>query len=57
MCNQALFSVESKLLYKPTRKWFDKLVIPLYKLTQKYKDSIEYSHIGFPEDWIDMLNW
>ncbi|MGN0487866.1 MAG: Abi family protein [Ruminococcus sp.] len=44
-----------KFLYHSPEKLSDALIDPLEKLIEEYKDSINLSHIGFPDNWKQIL--
>ena len=44
-----------KLLYANEDKWDDTFVKPLTVLVSEYSDSITLDHIGFPDNWMDLL--
>ena len=46
-----------KFLYIYKEKWNVVFVEPLKELVSEYKDSISFSHIGFPENWKDLLKY
>lgn len=44
-----------KFLYHSPERFDNALVVPLQNLLDEYSDSIELSHIGFPENWDSIL--
>jgi len=44
-----------KLLYPHAHKWNAVFVLPLDTLVDEYRDSISFHHIGFPENWLELL--
>jgi len=44
-----------KLMYPYPDKWNDDFYMPLCDIMDKYKNSIDTIHIGFPSDWKDLL--
>ena len=44
-----------KFLYPRPELWIHNFVKPLKKLIFDYKDSIELKHIGFPQNWEEIL--
>ena len=45
-----------KFLYPHKSNWNMVFVTPLTKLIAEHKDSIILGHIGFPENWVDILS-
>jgi abortive infection bacteriophage resistance protein len=46
-----------KLLYREKKKWNSIFVKPLKELVVEYRDSISFEHIGFPENWVELLEY
>lgn len=44
-----------KFLYQSPEHLLSALIIPLENLINEYSDSIQLSHIGFPDNWIEIL--
>lgn len=55
--NDRLFAVLfiCKRLYAPAREWNNGLLLNLQSLIDQYKDRVDISRLGFPEDWLDIL--
>ena len=45
-----------KYLYPTPQKWNSRFIIPLNALIDEYKTNISLSHIGFPENWMELLS-
>jgi abortive infection bacteriophage resistance protein len=44
-----------KFLYPHKKNWGISFVLPLETLVNEYKDSVSFAHIGFPENWKELL--
>ena len=44
-----------KLLYRDIGNWTTSLFIPLQALIDEYSTSIEFAHINFPDNWLELL--
>mgnify|MGYP004560723235 FL=1 len=44
-----------KALYPNTKKWNEKIIPTLEKLFCSYRNDIELHHIGFPNNWVELL--
>ena len=44
-----------KQLYPEKQRWAEKSVSSLKSIIEKYSNSIELDHIGFPENWEELL--
>jgi len=44
-----------KFLYAHKHKWNTSFVVPLETLVGEYQDSVDFKHIGFPENWLELL--
>lgn len=55
--NQRLFShiLVLKYLYQSADKWNNSFLEPLSALIAEYSSDIELDHIGFPDNWEDLL--
>lgn len=46
-----------KYLYPNRGRWEDEVLIDLTALVEEYQDSIKLNHIGFPDNWISLLEY
>lgn len=44
-----------KRLFEPIREWNNTFLVNLESLIDQYKDDIDMSRLGFPENWMDIL--
>ncbi|MCL1866145.1 MAG: Abi family protein, partial [Oscillospiraceae bacterium] len=45
-----------KFLCKSDEKWETSFVIPFEALIEKYREHIKLRHLGFPKNWLELLN-
>ena len=55
--NRKLFSqiLTLKFLYPDKKEWEDRIMTELRALIEEYESDISLVHIGFPEDWDEMI--
>ena len=55
--NRKLFSqiLTLKFLYPDKNEWESRIMTELRALIEEYGDDISLSHIGFPENWDEMI--
>lgn len=46
-----------KLLYRTQPTKWNSIIEELYALVDQYRVYLDFSHIGFPEDWNNVLRW
>ena len=58
-CNGRIFDqlLMLKFLYTHKHNWNTSLVLPLETLISEYYDVIDYKHIGFPNNWKELLEY
>ena len=58
MCSGRVFDqlLMLKFLYPHKGSWGTSFVLPLETLINEYQDSISFTHIGFPFNWLKILN-
>lgn len=44
-----------KFLYPDKNEWESRIMTELRALMEEYGDNISLSHIGFPENWNEMI--
>lgn len=44
-----------KFLYSSQNKWRDSFIVQLGALISEYESCIKLEHLGFPENWLDLL--
>jgi abortive infection bacteriophage resistance protein len=44
-----------KYLYYSQEKWDSSFVVRLEALLSEYEEHIELKHLGFPENWLELL--
>ena len=55
--NRKLFSqiLTLKFLYPDKKEWGDRIMTELRALIEEYENDISLAHIGFPENWDEII--
>ena len=58
-CTKRIFDqiLMLKFLYTHKQKWTTSFILPLETLINEYRDSVRFKHIGFPENWKELLEY